>query len=292
MVEEGQKISTQTSDFHIPSGQLSAPSAKFAGTKEAFIEIMRSHSSDIAFINKYVKNRTIMAKALNQIGNEGMDFVGMEHPFKINNNMADRGDTAFDGSSVVEINTKRFGLPEEFQNDLAEMAHRVFHEKRHVYQNIQRSLGFGENSLEPLELYSSDLAEGSVNKIGGTQQQFYDYLKGNQYDYYAAQDGRFPRNISEYDIEYGMNVSQNQANYIEKGSKYWTQFVEQDAEQIAGLACGREVEKIIKTVDVDPSKISLIAKGAYCAENLGIDFDIIMRNSPENINQVFLELFE
>ena len=172
----------------------------------------------------------------------------------------------------VEINTRRFGLPGEFKNDVAELSHRIFHEKRHVYQNIQRSLSFGENGLAPLELYSSDLADGATNRTGATQAQYYNYVKNNQYDYNAVQDGRFPANVDEADIEYGMQISESQANYISDGPEYWTQFVEKDAESI-GMLCGEVVENIINTVPPDASKISPIAKAAKYAQDNKIDFD-------------------
>ena len=148
-----------------------------------------------------------------------MDFTGIEHPFRVNNSMSDRGTTDFNGSSKVEINTRRLGLSDEFNNDVAELSHRIFHEKRHVYQNIQRSLGFGENGFAPLELYSKDVAEGRWNTRNATQAQIYDQLK-NKYDYNVARDGRFPNNVSEEDIDYGMMVSINQANYIPGGAEY------------------------------------------------------------------------
>lgn len=287
----GKKLPPST-DIHIPKGSTAAPSAKFAGTKEAYIDMLMDYAEDIAFVNKYVKNKETMAKFLNQIGNEGMDFIGIEHPFKINNNMPDRGLTAFDGSSAVEINTRRFGMANEFENDLAEMAHRVFHEKRHVYQNIQRTLGCGEDGLGPLELYSSDLASGSLNKSGATNSQYYNYIKNNKYDYSVAQEGRFPRNISNQDIEYGMSVSESQANYVSEGPEYWTQFVENDAEQLAGITCGEVVEDIVKDVNPDASKISKAAKAAYLAEKLGEDFDVVFQNPSSTIDEAFLVFFE
>ena len=201
-----------------------------------------------------------------------MDFTGIEHPFRVNNSMSDRGTTDFNGSSKVEINTRRLGLSDEFNNDVAELSHRIFHEKRHVYQNIQRSLGFGENGLAPLELYSKDLAEGRWNTTNATQAQLYDHVKNNKYDYNVARDGRFPNNVSEEDIDYGMMVSINQANYIPGGAEYWTQFVEEDAEGIGHL-CGKVVEELIKTTPADASKISPIARAAKYAQDNNIDFD-------------------
>ena len=73
------------------------------------VTALKISRGSIAFVDKYVKNKTTMAKFLNQIGNEGMDFIGIEHPFIIDNAMLDRGATAFDGTSVVEINTRRLG---------------------------------------------------------------------------------------------------------------------------------------------------------------------------------------
>lgn len=292
-IASGQKV-TQSTDIKVPKGSTRAPSTKFAATQEAYQEMLWNNANDIAFINKYVHDKEIIAKALNEIGNEGMDFRGIEHPFNIDNNMRDRGATAFDGSSAVSINTRRMGMPDEFRNDVAEMAHRVFHEKRHVYQNIQRSLGFGKAGvgMEPLQLYSEDLANGTVNKLNNTQSQFYNHVKNNGYDYKVAQDGRFPRNINEKDIEYGMNVSENQANYIESGPEYWTQFVEDDAENYVGLFVGRTVENIINCVEPSVSKTSFIAKCAYCAQELGLDFDDVFKQNPETVNEVFFKLID
>lgn len=191
-----------------------------------------------------------------------MDFSKIEHPFVINNNMPNWGLTAFDGSSVVEINTRRFNMSDEFEDDIAEMTHRVFHEKRHVYQNIQRSLAIGDNPVEPLTLYSNDLAD----KFGRSSSDFYDFIKNNKYDYNVVLDGRFPLNRLEKDIDYAIGVSYNQANYISSVLEYWTQFIEKDAEKI-GLTCGREVEKIIRTIKPDDTKIS-----KYAQDN-NIDFD-------------------
>lgn len=272
-LKEGIKLeSSDIKEIYIPKGGSAAPSAKFAATKEAYIDMLYDYAYDFAYLNANIKDKTILAKAINQIGNEGMDFTGIEHPFKINNSMSVRGLAAFDGTSEVEINTRRFGLPGEFKNDVAELSHRIFHEKRHVYQNIQRSLSFGENGLAPLELYSSDLADGATNRTGATQAQYYNYVKNNQYDYNAVQDGRFPANVDEADIEYGMQISESQANYISDGPEYWTQFVEKDAESI-GMLCGEVVENIINTVPPDASKISPIAKAAKYAQDNKIDFD-------------------
>ena len=273
-LQEGHKLErSDIKEIQIPKGEFTAPSAKFAATQDAYIDMLCNYAYDFAYLNANIKDKTILAKAINQIGNEGMDFTGIEHPFRVNNSISDRGTTDFNGTSKVEINTRRLGLPDEFNNDVAELSHRIFHEKRHVYQNIQRSLGFGENGLAPLELYSKDLAEGRWNTTNATQAQLYDHVKNNKYDYNVARDGRFPNNVSEEDIDYGMMVSINQANYIPGGSaEYWTQFVEEDAEGI-GLLCGKVVEELIKTTPADASKISPIARAAKYAQDNNIDFD-------------------
>ena len=288
-LKEGIKLErSDLKEIHIPKGEFTAPSAKFAATKEAYIDMLYDYAYDFAYLNANIKDKTILAKAINQIGNEGMDFTGIEHPFKINNSMSDRGLAAFDGSSEVEINTRRFGLSSEFNNDVAELSHRIFHEKRHVYQNIQRSLGFGENEFAPLELYSGDLADGTVNRTGTTQAQYYNYVKNNQYDYNAVQDGRFPANVDDADIKYGMQVSESQANYISNGPEYWTQFVEKDAEGI-GMLCGEVVENIINTVPPDATKISPIAKAAKYAQDNRIDFEDAYKIITTRENKITLK---
>lgn len=286
-LKAANKLEPDSKEIHIPKGKMAAPSAKFAATKEAYIDMLYDYAYDFSYLNANIKDKTILAKAINAIGNEGMDFTGIEHPFRINNSMGDRGLTDFGGTSEVEINTRRFGLESEFDNDVAELSHRIFHEKRHVYQNIQRSVGFGENGLEPLKLYASDLAEGSTNHTGATQTEYYNYLKNKQYDYNVAKDVRFPRNVREEDIDYGMAVSQNQANYISNGSEYWTQFVEKDAEDI-GMLCGNVVENIIRDVPPDITKISPIAKAAKYAQDNNIDFDDaynVIKNSNSNVTR-------
>lgn len=104
----------------------------------------------------------------------------------------------------------------------------------------------------------------------------------------VAKDGRFPRNVREKDIDYGMAVSENQANYIDSMEPgYWTQFVEKDAEDI-GKLCGNVVENIIRDVPPDVTKISPIAKAAKYAQDNNIDFDDaynIIKNSNSNVTR-------
>ena len=287
-LKAANKLEPDSKEIHISKGKMAAPSAKFAATKEAYIDMLYDYAYDFSYLNANIKDKTILAKAINAIGNEGMDFTGIEHPFRIDNSMDDRGLTDFGGTSEVVIKTTPMKGVDAFKNDVANLSHRIFHEKRHVYQNIQRSVGFGADGLEPLELYASDLAGGSANKDGATQTEYYNYLKNNQYDYNVAKDGRFPRNVREEDIDYGMAVSENQANYIDSMEPgYWTQFVEKDAEDI-GMLCGNVVENIIRDVPPDITKISPIAKAAKYAQDNNIDFDDaynVIKNSNSNVTR-------